>query len=218
MQQQQTIDKPSLSASQRTWGLLAITAAIVLWLGADELRGHTAQLKQQIGSAQKRIERSSPEALEARRAEARLLVEERKAILARLKTDENEQMTRARLVYELRQKCDAVPVVCRVRLADLSVGLATRANPGTSATAPAGTPSPKEAVGLEALGVGRARAVLSGSFKDDELMSLYRQFAQDGSYQWRLNAAVVKANNFEFDVERLVLYDSSAAGTGEAQP
>ncbi|RZJ06916.1 MAG: hypothetical protein EOP39_17810 [Rubrivivax sp.] len=189
--------------SRRLWLLVAITSAILLWLGADELKSRQPMLRQQVDQAIKRIERSSPGALEARKAEARQLADERRAILDRLKSDENEQMTRARLVYELRQKCDAVPVVCRVRLADLSVGLA-------SARAPAGAASAGGS-DVEALGVGRARAVLSGTFKDEELMSLYRSFGEDTRYQWRLNATVVRNNNFELDVERLVLYSNSSA-------
>lgn len=200
----------SLSTGQarRIWLLVAITSAILLWLGADELQQRQPLLRQQVDQALKRIERSSPAALEARKAEARQLADERRAILDRLKSDEDEQMTRARLVYELRQKCDAVPVVCRVRLADLSVGLAAARAAG-AASAAGGD--------LEALGVGRARAVLSGSFKDDELMALYRSFGEDPRYQWRLNAAVVRNNNFELDVERLVLYSQPGSPEEKAR-
>lgn len=194
------------------WLLLAITAAILMWLGADELRAREATLRQQVETAHMRIERSSPAALEARQAEARRLGAERQAILERLRSDEDEQMTRARLVFELRQKCDAVPVVCRVRLADLSVGLAAARSPGAAASSAGGTGGD-----LESLGVGRARAVLSGSFKDDELMRLYRLFGGDARYQWRLNAAVVRSNNFELDVERLVLYAGPGPAAGSAR-
>ncbi len=194
---------------QRVWLLAAITGAILLWLGADEMQSRQPLLRQQIEQARKRIERSSPAALEARKAEARQLADERRAILDRLKSDEDEQMTRARLVYELRQKCDEVPIVCRVRLADLSVGLVSARAGGGAAS----TPGTGASGDVEALGVGRARAVLSGSFKDEELMALYRSFGDDTRYQWRLNAVVVRNNNFELDVERLVLYSRS----GDAQ-
>jgi len=206
-----TQDSEKMSAGgsrQRVWLLLAVTTTILMWLGADELRQRTQLLQQQLTSAHKRIDRSSPQALETRRAEARRLAEMRRAILARLRTVDSEQMTRARLVYDLRKNCDAVPIVCRVRLAELSVGLQPSSNSAVNSPTSNAT---TEAVGLDALGVGRARAVLSGTFKGDDLMALYRGFADDENLQWKLNSLVVRGTGFELDVERLVLNADSPA-------
>lgn len=189
------------TSSSNVLPLLSVIASIFLWLGADELQGYTRELEVQMSSAAKRVSRGSPEEVEAQRAQAARLDMARQALLHRLASRESEQMTRAKLVYELRQKCNAVPVACQVRLADLTSAASLRAGAGNAG----------DEVTLEGLGVSKARSVLSGSFKTDELFGLYRTFANDADAQWRINAIVVKGNTFEFDVERLVLRSEAGA-------
>ena len=181
--------------------LLSVIAAIFLWLGADELQGRVRENEVQIGSALKRIGRASPQEMASRQSEAQRLDTIRENLLQRLRSPESEQMTRAKLVFELRQKCNAVSLACQIRLADL-----------TSAETLKKTGITKDSeVSLEGLGVSRARAILTGSFKTTELLDLYTVFAEDPDAQWRVNAIVVKGSEFEFDVERLVLREQVGA-------
>lgn len=177
------------------WPLLSVIAAILMWLGADILRERVLETEAQITAASARMSRGSLQEITKREDEVRQLEAKRQSLAQRLASGETEQMTRAKLVFELRQKCNAVPVVCQIRLADLSNAESSRQR--SSAT--------NEEPDLEALGISRARAVLSGSFKSGELLGLYSVFAQDESSQWKVNALLVKGNSFELDVERLVM-------------
>ena len=181
--------------SSNLWPLLSTIAAILLWLGADELHQRVRETEVQIAAAAKRVSRGSPEEVAARQRQAQQTQARRQGLAQRLASDETEQMTRAKLVFELRQKCNAVPLACQVRLADLS-SAETLKQRATEADAD---------LSLEGLGVSRARAVLSSNFKSNELLDLYKTFAQDPEAQWKVNALVVKGNSFELDVERLVL-------------
>jgi len=187
-------------ASANLWPLLSIIAAIFLWLGADELRQRVQETEQQLTSAAKRVSRGSPQEVAARQNEAKRIEARRQSLAQRLSSSESEQMTRAKLVFELRQKCNAVPVACQVRLADLS-NAATLKRRAAEADAE---------LSLEGLGVSRARAVLSGNFKSSELIGLYKAFAQDPDAQWKVNALLVKGTSFELDLERLVLRQGGA--------
>ena len=99
--------------------LLGFIAAILLWWGADELRVRVREADSQVASAAKRVSRGSANEVAARQRESLALDATRHSLSARLASDESEQMTRAKLVFELRQKCNAVPVSCQVRLADM---------------------------------------------------------------------------------------------------
>ena len=187
-------------ASANLWPLLSIIAAIFLWLGADELRQRVQETEQQLTSAAKRVSRGSPQEVAARQNEAKRIEARRQSLAQRLSSSESEQMTRAKLVFELRQKCNAVPVACQVRLADLS-NAATLKRRAAEADAE---------LSLEGLGVSRARAVLFGNFKSSELIGLYKAFAQDPDAQWKVNALLVKGTSFELDLERLVLRQGGA--------
>lgn len=186
--------------SANLWPLLSIIAAIFLWLGADELRQRVQETEQQLSSAAKRVSRGSPQEVAARQNEARRIEARRQSLAQRLSSAESEQMTRAKLVFELRQKCNAVPVACQVRLADLS----------NAASLKRGAAEADAELSLEGLGVSRARAVLSGNFKAGELIGLYKAFAQDPDAQWKVNALLVKGTSFELDLERLVLRQGGA--------
>ncbi len=185
--------------SSSTWPLVGFVAAILLWLGADELKNGSQELKAQLGLAERRIQHGSPEELALQRRNAQQLEAARQQLLTRLASNESEQMTRAKLVYELRQKCNAVPTSCQIRLAELTSTSGVKREVDAN-----GDPT------LESLGIRRARAILSGSFQTDELMRLYRQFTEDTQAQWRLNSVVVKGNEYELDIERLVLAPEGA--------
>lgn len=186
--------------SANLWPLLSIIAAIFLWLGADELSQRVQETELQLASAAKRVSRGSPQEVAARQTEAKRIEARRQSLAQRLSSSESEQMTRAKLVFELRQKCNAVPVTCQVRLADLSNAETLKRRAAES----------DAELSLEGLGVSRARAVLSGNFKSSELIDLYKTFAQDPDAQWKVNALLVKGSSFELDLERLVLRQGGA--------
>ncbi len=195
-------DPSKFQMTPRAAALIGMVLAILCWWKADELEATLQGLSTRAVQAQKRIERATPEALAQRQQEARSLAELRERTLASLRTNENQHMTRARLIYDLRQKCDAVPVTCQVRLADLAESLKTVKSAPTGAdNAPAS---------LDALGVGRARAVLTTTFKAGELDALLDLFNTDASAQWRINGLVIRNNTVELDVERLVLTSDMA--------
>ncbi len=187
--------------ASNVWPLLGLVAAIFVWLQADDMTQRAHDVQNQLGAAAKRVSRGSAQDVEAKRAELRQVEALRQAMMQRLQSDESEQMTRAKLVFELRQKCNAIPLACQVRLADLSNAedLKRRAA-DTSAE-----------MSLESIGVSRARAVLSGAFKPQELLSLYAAFAEDPTAQWKINGLLVKGNSYELDVERLVLRQKKAS-------
>jgi hypothetical protein len=191
----------SETSASNLWPLLSMIAAIIMWWGADELRQRVRETDVQLASAAKRVSRGSAQEVSAQQDEARRVEVKRRNLAERLASGESEQMTRAKLVFDLRQKCHAVPLVCQVRLADLSSAESLRQR----ATDTAGELS------LETLGISRARAVLSGNFKSGELLGLYTTFAQDVDAQWKINALVVKGNSFELDVERLILRQTEKA-------
>lgn len=176
------------------WRLIALAAAICLWVGADELRLMTEPLELQQQAAAARVQRGSAVEISARKEEARLLEAARQQLQARLLNGDSDQMVRAKLVYDLRQKCELAHLSCTIRLAEQTGS----ANLSASQQGKAGDE-------LAALGVARARAILQGSFKTDEVQALYQGFATDTSMQWKVNGVVVKGNSFEMDVERLVM-------------
>ncbi|MBB2484218.1 hypothetical protein H5407_03155 [Mitsuaria sp. WAJ17] len=190
-------DPSKFQMTPRTVALIGMVFAILCWWKADELQSTIQGLNSRMAQAQKRIARATPEALAQRQQEARSLTQLRERTLASLRTNENQHMTRARLIYDLRQKCDAVPLTCQVRLADLSESLKSMKSGQTGAdSAPAS---------LDALGVGRARAVVMTTFKGGELDALLGQFNTDSTAQWRVNGLVIRNNGVELDIERLVL-------------
>jgi hypothetical protein len=185
-------------------------------------------LAQQLKLASAMVGRGSTQEIEALRLQSKNASSRRAAIENRLKSDGDLELVRAHLNADLRRFClDALAKNCVVRLADDS--LANRTGPAlgagagatnTTSTATASSPSSGGSVsgsssgpvGLEALGVLRARATVTGIFEGDEPQRLLQSMTQDRRRTWRVNGVTVRGNGFEMDVERLVL----APGLGTA--
>ncbi|MBB5204491.1 hypothetical protein HNQ51_001805 [Inhella inkyongensis] len=189
------MNKVSLSqAPSRLLSLLCLLIGIVAWAGADELAQQTAVLSASAKQLVTRINRANPSELEARTLRTQELASERSRVFSKLETQDTEQMVRAQLIYSLREHCNTIPITCQVRLADLSQTLNTK------------DPKDNQSADMKSLDIGRARAIISGTFKPDELQRLYHAFINDQRFQWKINAIVVRNNTFEFDIERLVSF------------
>lgn len=176
--------------------LILLVVAITGWSFGSDWRDEVPALKQQVGTAAKVAGRTSGVELEALRADARRLADERAGLEARLRSNDSEQTVRARLVNDLREQCLQTGAAnCVVRLADeaLAPSSAVRAQ-----KAQAGDSNPT----LDDLGIRRARALVSGSFAADEPMRLVDALQGDRKAVWRLNGVVVRGNTFEIDAER----------------
>lgn len=185
--------------------LLAIALAILLWMAADECRTRLADVRSQVELAERAAARSGA-ADQARRLEATVgkAQAQRAVLMDQLRTDESAQIIRAKALYDLRRACEASgAAVCSVRLADdtLVSGPATRrpAEPGRNATA--GNPSETMAT-LDELGVQKSRAIITGGFQSDEIVTLATRLNSDPTARWRINGLTVRGTNFELDVER----------------
>lgn len=174
--------------------LLALVAAILLWTWGEDLRAELPALQQQVRQALRVVERDSRQELQAAQASSRTAAAQRVALERRLASTDDEQTLRAQTVYDLRRRCaEARVVACVVRLSE--AGAATGGSKDSSPRT-GGTPA------LERLGIVKARAIVSGTFQNDEMLAMYRSLMADPDAVWRLNGVVVRNNAFELDVER----------------
>lgn len=185
--------------------LLAIALAILLWMAADECRTRLADVRSQVELAERAAARSGA-ADEARRLEATIgqAQAQRAVLMDRLRTDESAQIIRAKAVYDLRRACEASgAAVCSVRLADdtLVSSPASRRPAEAGRNATAGTAS-ETTVTLDELGVQKSRAIITGGFQSDEVVTLSKRLNSDPTARWRINGLTVRGTNFELDVER----------------
>ncbi len=188
--------------------LLGILLAIVFWMLAQDARDTLPRIELQIDAAARTANRAE-NSDEAGSLQARLAVAqaEKASLESRLRTADSAQMVRAKMVYDLRQKCAASgATACNVRLADDTIAAPTTA--GSPAAAGA---RKDEKIRLIDLGVQKARAVISGSFQNNELVDLSRQLDSDPDAYWRINGVAVRGSTFELDVERHII---TAAGKG----
>jgi hypothetical protein len=201
--------------------LLAVAGAIVCWTVGEDWRQAMTPLNQQLKSASALAGRGSPQEIAALRRQAQDASQQRSAIEARLTSEGDLELVRAHLNSDLRRFClNALAKNCVVRLADDSLANrvpgpgAVPPNPGAAAGANAASLSAAAntgAAGLESLGVLRARGTVSGVFEADEPTHLLQLMQQDSGRTWRVNGVVVKGNNFEIDLERLVLAPQTGA-------
>jgi hypothetical protein len=190
--------------------LLAVAGAIVCWTVGEDWRQELTPLHQQLKSASALAGRGSPQEIATLRRQAQDAAQQRSAIETRLTTEGDLELVRAHLNSDLRRFClDALAKNCVVRLADDSLAQRVPA-PGPATPSPSTAATPNGAAntgpaGLESLGVLRARGTVSGIFEADEPSRLLSLMQQDSGRTWRVNGVVVKGNNFEIDLERLVL-------------
>ncbi len=189
--------------------LFGVLLAIVFWMLAEGAREDLKGVESQVNTAQRTASRVSDSGetsdLQASLENAQ---SQKAALTNRLKTTEAAQMIRAKIVYDLRQKCTATgAAVCSVRLADDTIAAARSAtgpNPqGSTAPTPGGAGEDK--LKLIDLGIQKARAIISGSFQSDEIAELGKRLHEDPDAYWRINGIVVRGSTFEFDVERHII-------------
>lgn len=191
--------------------LLAVVVAIVLWVAGDELADRVKAQDERLAAASLVARRSSDATdLNRLKQDAETARTQRRALEDKLRSDDDLQLVRAKMVYELRQKCAAAGVSgCNVRLSEdanaatgqagTGAGLAAPPRPNAGTVPGAGT---AEGASLAKLGVQRVRATLSGSFRDREFVNLSNGLVGETKAQWRINGLVVRAASFELDVER----------------
>ena len=199
---------PAGSTSGLMPALLCVVAAILLWLAAEDAREKLAPLQLQIKSATALSQRAA--SAQGNEAQLKALAErashERQVMESRLLTKESPQLVRAKMVYDLRQRCAAALAQnCNVRLSEDSTS--TPSLPATGPKAPARLPV------LDDLGIVKSRAIINGSFQKDELLQIANSLSADPAAHWRINGVTVKGNVFELDVERHMRQGSAAAIT-----
>ncbi len=185
--------------------LFGVLLAIVFWMLADVARERLQGMEIQVAAAGRTANRVD-DTVEADRLQQSLALAqgERAALTARLQTAEGAQMVRAKLVYDLRQKCASTGAsVCNVRLADDTIAATASTTSPTSTRPSSGAgAAPDDKAKLIDLGIQKARAIISGSFQNDELAQLAALLHADSNAYWRINGVVVRGTTFEFDVER----------------
>ena len=187
--------------------LLGVAAALGLWMGGEALQEQVQRQQQRLESAARtvlpRTAQSLPDA-ERGAAQAR---EDRVDIEQRLQTTEPLSFVQARVIHELRQLCSAEGIQgCSVKFFDEPARNDLRA----SAPRPAADKASAAAASLADLGLGRARAIVSGTFQDQEFRRLLDKLAQRSAPGlWRVTGLVVRNNTFEIDAE-LILRPASA--------
>lgn len=189
--------------------LSGVLLAIGFWMLADIAHEDLKGVESQVSSVQRTANRVSDTgemiSLQTSLENAKT---EKAALTARLKTTEPAQMIRAKIVYDLRQKCAATGAsVCSVRLADDTIaasGTAKGSNTGSGVSPAAGTVDENK-LKLIDLGIQKARAIVSGSFQNDEIAEFARRLLADQAARWRINGVVVRGTTFEYDVERHII-------------
>ncbi len=204
--------------------LLGLVVAIVLWVAGDELADRVKAQDTQLASANVAARRTSDTTdLDRLKADAETARAQRRMLESKLRTDDDVQLVRAKMVYDLRLKCAAAGVAgCNVRLSEdggSTTGASTTAgapSPATRVATGATAAGSSEAPTLAKLGVQRVRAIVSGSFRDREFITLSNGLVAEANAQWRINGLVVRAASFELDVERHVWNAPDVAPAREA--
>jgi hypothetical protein len=187
--------------------LLALSGwaiALLLWTYSDQIQHEHEALEQRlVPLAGRSAELRSADLATARR-DADAAAEQRKVLEQRLRVEQSEQLMRASVLYELRNACAAAGVkACSVRLSDTSAVAGTSVE-GSSRNVGAG--------GLAALGISRARAIVSGNLVADELEKLFAILGEQRDAVWRVNSFNVRNSSFELDVERHFIAPGATAG------
>lgn len=174
-------------------GLLGVIVALLAWTFADSLAEERKPIEQRKQTAQRLLARDGDDAagLQARWRDAQA---RREGLVRRLTADEDVQLARARLYYELRERCSAMGLSCAIRLGESR-------RPGDAAALASAQPDAGRG-GLERLGVQRLQARLSGQLGDRNIAELLQTFADDPVLQWRINRLQVRGKGFELDLER----------------
>lgn len=195
---------PSRGTGRSSGQLLALSAwavALLLWTYADRLQDERQALEQRLSPLTGRSAALRSGDIDSATRSADAAAAQRRAAEQRLKVEQSEQLMRATVLYELRSACAAAGVKsCSVRLSE---GNAAAANPADRPKPVSASASGASANGgLDTLGIGRARAIVSGNLAADELEQIFAILNKQQSAVWRINGFNVRNNSFELDVER----------------
>lgn len=173
-------------------GLLALAAAALLWWWAEGWRDERSLVAQRISTTQRLLSSGGG-------AENRKMLEQRQMVLkqaradlqVRLDEEADIQLVRARLFYDLRQRCYEAKLNCLIRLGDAAAGSKRERSAAEGSEDP-----------LAKLGVSRVRATISGQLNEQELADVLSVFMRDDQRVWRFNRVQLKGRVFEIDIER----------------
>lgn len=203
--------------SEQKWllPLIGIAVALGCWMLADSVREQTLQLANELPAQNAQTVRNATEAMARMQARAATAHRERTEIEQALQVDEPLPLLETRFVHTLRQRCLAAGAQsCVVKFsgpATRSSALPPAATAGTGTGARGSLADKTDAVvSLEDLGLAKARAIVSGTFQTKELLDFVASIRNDRTQHWRINGVVVRANNFELDVELLLREPDSA--------
>jgi len=192
--------------------LIGIAVALGCWMLADEVREQALQLANQLPAQTPQSVRNASEAMARMQARAATARSARTEIEQALQADEPLPLLETRFVHILRQRCLAAGVQSCVVKFSGPVTRPASAPTSTSAGSRTSLADKTDAVvSLEDLGLAKARAIVSGSFQTGELLDFVASIRNDRDQHWRVNGLVVKANNFELDVELLLREPGSSS-------
>lgn len=195
------------SEVNRLPALLGVAAALGLWMGGEALQEQVQRQQQRLEAATRTVLPRTAQSLPEAERSATQARERRTEVEQRLQSSEPLSFVQARVIHELRQLCSAEGIqACSVKYFDDAAR--NDARPGGAARPAADKAS--AAGSLADLGLGRARAIVSGSFQDQEFRRLIDKLEQrTAPGQWRVSGLVVRNNTFELDVE-LILRPAAA--------
>lgn len=192
------------NAAEINWlpALLGIAAALGFWLGGEVIQDRVKQLQQGLDDARQTSLPRTALTLPAAERSAADLRRQRVAIESMLQSTDPVSYVQAKVVYELRQSCAAEGIqACAVRYFDES----TRGDQRPAASAARSPAVKASAASVADLGLGRARAIISGSFQDLEFRRFINKLrTRPEAGLWRINALTVRNNTFEIDAELIV--------------
>lgn len=180
-------------------GLVSLALAVLLWwLGQGWYEDRQA-LSDQAATTRRLLAHRDSESAESLQAQRRDSTARRQALSQRLGSVESQEMARAGLVYEVRQRCYEIKLNCEIRLAEAV---------GPAIAVPVAKASDSRAQGsdlLAELGIQTIRAVVTGTLSGQEAVALADIFQRDPQHQWKINRIQFKGKTFEMDVERMLM-------------
>jgi hypothetical protein len=195
--------------------LVGLAAALALWMGGDEMRQRSLELERRQQAAAAQPVRLAGDLLDTTRRSAAEARAERRAIETALDSREPLELLQTRFLFDLRQRCQAAGVQsCVVRFSADANRPAAAAPAASAASAQRLADKASAEVTLEDLGLARARATVGGTFQARELLDFITTLDRDTARAWRINGLVVRANNFELDVEQIVRPPATTPGGG----
>jgi hypothetical protein len=196
----------SRSDVNRLPALLGVAAALGLWMGGEALQEQVQRQQQRLEAASRTVLPRTAQSLPEAELGAAQIRERRVDVEQRLQTTEPLSFVQARVIHELRQLCSAEGIQgCSVKYFDEAARTDLRPAAARPAADKASAPG-----SLAELGLGRARAIVSGTFQDQEFRRLLDKLSRrTDPGLWRVNGLVVRNNTFEIDAE-LILRPAAA--------